>query len=506
MVSMKTRTERTLFFDFLPIDLGDIGGFKTRFLLYTVPGQVYYNATRKLVLRGVDAIIFVADSGRGKMDENVESLQNLNDNLKEYGLDINEIPYVIQYNKRDLPDVYSIEELEQALNPMGVPSYEGVATTGDGVFEAFRGIAKLLLAKLGKEIKLGSGKDSRKAPVAASPPQAKPIAPPATPDQAPAQSPAPGGTAPYRPTAPVVPDAAAAPPPAAVTPPAATPPPVEAPTMSDVAAELQSSLDEPAPEPVAAEPTPPPVMESEPVIEEPVSAPSGSSEDEWTDEHAAAEEAALAEAIKKRSAAKAPDDEDEIEDEEDVAIPDSGKKKGFWGRLFKRKKKYESVEEWEEHDGEAHEDEEPAAEPAYEAPPVPVAEPAIEPVYEATPDPVIETAPEPVLEPAAYEAPDPEPVASAPVAETPETPETQYTEVEVPGSLTENPETRLAEVEIPSSLGSEDLSPVIITRQIQVPISLNAEEIRRGAKLRLALEIEIIPSEGTGTGEGTKVA
>jgi hypothetical protein len=162
MVSMKTRTERTLFFDFLPLDLGDLGGFKTRFLLYTVPGQVFYNATRKLVLRGVDALIFVADSERGKMDENIDSLNNLKDNLKEYGLRLEDTPWVIQYNKRDLPEVYSIEELENALNPGRVPYFEATAMTGQGVFETFRGVSRIVLQKLSKEVKLGESRVIRR--------------------------------------------------------------------------------------------------------------------------------------------------------------------------------------------------------------------------------------------------------------------------------------------------------------------------------------------------------
>ncbi len=173
---MKTRTERTLFFDFLPVDLGEMGGFKTRFLLYTVPGQVYYNATRKLVLRGVDAIIFVADSARGKMDENLESLQNLQDNLREYGLDVEEIPLVLQYNKRDVEDPYTVEELEQALNPRGLPYFEAVATTGQGVFETFRGISRVLLQKLSKEVRLGETRvtDSKPTVRADAPAPARP--------------------------------------------------------------------------------------------------------------------------------------------------------------------------------------------------------------------------------------------------------------------------------------------------------------------------------------------
>ena len=129
MVSMKTQSDRTLFFDLLPLDLGEIMGFKTRFLLYTVPGQVFYNATRKLVLKGADAVVFVADSGLGKMDENRESLHNLEENLREQGLSTETLPWVIQYNKRDLPQVYSLEELQSALNPRRVPSFEAAAAT-----------------------------------------------------------------------------------------------------------------------------------------------------------------------------------------------------------------------------------------------------------------------------------------------------------------------------------------------------------------------------------------
>ncbi|MBU1699609.1 MAG: hypothetical protein KJ970_18710 [Candidatus Eisenbacteria bacterium] len=152
MVSVKTKTERTLFFDFLPVNLGELAGFKTRFLLYTVPGQVYYNATRKLVLKGVDAVVFVADSQRGKMDENVESLQNLKENLREQGLSIDDIPWSIQYNKRDLPNVMSIDEMQRVLNPTGVPWFEAVATTGEGVLDTFKAISRLLLRHLSEEI------------------------------------------------------------------------------------------------------------------------------------------------------------------------------------------------------------------------------------------------------------------------------------------------------------------------------------------------------------------
>src|SRR5262245_56497644 len=153
MVSMKTQSDRTLFFDLLPLDLGEIMGFKTRFLLYTVPGQVFYNATRKLVLKGADAIVFVADSQVGKMDENIESLQNLRQNLSDYNLRLEEIPWVLQYNKRDLPNVYSVEELNASLNPGGqVPVFEAVACNGTGVFETFRGISHLLMQKVTREL------------------------------------------------------------------------------------------------------------------------------------------------------------------------------------------------------------------------------------------------------------------------------------------------------------------------------------------------------------------
>ena len=122
LVSMKTRTDRTLFFDFLPLELGDINGYRTRFLLYTVPGQVYYNATRKLVLKGADAVVFVVDSSRAKLQENIESLRNLEDNLNEHGLSLDHIPWVIQYNKRDLEDAMPIPELHKELNLLGVPA------------------------------------------------------------------------------------------------------------------------------------------------------------------------------------------------------------------------------------------------------------------------------------------------------------------------------------------------------------------------------------------------
>ena len=149
LISLATETERTLFFDFLPVDLGTIRGFKTRFHLYTVPGQVYYNASRKLILKGVDGCVFVADSQVERLDANIESMHNLYENLAEYGYDLRQIPFVIQYNKRDLPSVSPVGELERHLNPDSVPSFEGVATTGLGVFDTLKAVAKLVIKSLG---------------------------------------------------------------------------------------------------------------------------------------------------------------------------------------------------------------------------------------------------------------------------------------------------------------------------------------------------------------------
>jgi signal recognition particle receptor subunit beta len=175
MVSMKTQSDRTLFFDLLPLDLGEVMGFKTRFLLYTVPGQVFYNATRKLVLKGADAIVFVADSERGKMDENKESLSNLRANLAEYKVNLDDLPWVLQYNKRDLPDVYTPEELNRELNPGNVPWVEAVATKGTGVLETFRLVSQMLLERVTKDLKRspstgGSREVPRPAPAAPAPP------------------------------------------------------------------------------------------------------------------------------------------------------------------------------------------------------------------------------------------------------------------------------------------------------------------------------------------------
>jgi signal recognition particle receptor subunit beta len=184
MVSMKTRQDRTLFFDFLPLELGEVHGFRTRFLLYTVPGQVFYNATRKLVLKGADAVVFVADSGLGKMDDNRESLGNLDENLREQGLSLDTLPFVLQYNKRDLPQVYSIEELDQALNPRGVPAFEAAAASGKGVYETLHAVSRLLFQRLVHDLRPNAARPGQAAAPAAAPPQAAPPPPVAAPVRA----------------------------------------------------------------------------------------------------------------------------------------------------------------------------------------------------------------------------------------------------------------------------------------------------------------------------------
>lgn len=153
LVSLATEADRTLFFDFLPIEISNIRGFKTRLHFYTVPGQVYYNSTRRAVLTGVDGLVFVADSQRDKMEENVESLANLEENLNYYGKSMKTMPLVIQYNKRDLPDVTPVSEMEQILNPDAYPYFEAVATTGEGVLQTLTKVTKMVL----KHIETGTG-------------------------------------------------------------------------------------------------------------------------------------------------------------------------------------------------------------------------------------------------------------------------------------------------------------------------------------------------------------
>jgi len=150
LISLATETERTLFFDFLPLALGDIKGFKVRFHLYTVPGQVFYAASRKLILKGVDGVVFVADSQIERMEANIESLEDLRINLAEQGYDLDKLPYTIQHNKRDLPNVAPVESMNKLLNPRNVPFFEGIAVTGPGVFETLKNVAKQVLVELKK--------------------------------------------------------------------------------------------------------------------------------------------------------------------------------------------------------------------------------------------------------------------------------------------------------------------------------------------------------------------
>src|SRR5499427_2537363 len=186
MVSLETETDRTLFFDLLPLDVGVIGGFKTRIQLYTVPGQVFYNTTRKLVLKGVDGIVFVADSQRAMKDANVESLANLKTNLGEIGIKLDEIPLVLQFNKRDLANILSVDEMEESLNAQRLhESYEACAVLGQGVFETLKAISRLTLRSLKKRM-LG---EEKPAPAASAAPAAAP--PPPPPPLAAAPAPAP---------------------------------------------------------------------------------------------------------------------------------------------------------------------------------------------------------------------------------------------------------------------------------------------------------------------------
>ncbi len=147
MIKLATETERTLFFDFLPFEAGTVRGFKARFQLYTVPGQVFYNATRKMVLRRLDGCVFVADSQFARMDSNIESMENLKENLLEQGTSLDRVPYVVQYNKRDMPGAVPVEEMRAVLNPDGVPDFEAIATKGVGVFETLKTISRMVLKK-----------------------------------------------------------------------------------------------------------------------------------------------------------------------------------------------------------------------------------------------------------------------------------------------------------------------------------------------------------------------
>jgi signal recognition particle receptor subunit beta len=148
MISLATEADRTLFFDFLPLDLGTIRGFTTRFHLYTVPGQVFYDASRKLILKGVDGVVFVADSQRERMEANIESIRNLEQNLEEHGFDLATVAYALQFNKRDLPNAMPPDEMYRMLNFKREPTFEGVATQGVGVFDTLKAVAKQILIEL----------------------------------------------------------------------------------------------------------------------------------------------------------------------------------------------------------------------------------------------------------------------------------------------------------------------------------------------------------------------
>ena len=151
LISLATELDRTLFFDFLPVDLGTIRGFKTRFHLYTVPGQVYYNASRKLILKGLDGLVFVADSQADRIDDNIDSLQNMYENLETHGMRVDEMPFVMQWNKRDLPNVSPVDELDAVLNTLNVPRFPGIATQGIGVFETLKEVSKMVLRALSQQ-------------------------------------------------------------------------------------------------------------------------------------------------------------------------------------------------------------------------------------------------------------------------------------------------------------------------------------------------------------------
>ena len=174
MVSLATETDRTLFFDFLPLDLGKIKGFSTKFQLYTVPGQVYYNATRKLVLRGVDGVVFVVDSAPEKLQENIESFKNLEENLSEYGYQRENIPIILQYNKRDLPNPMPIEKLNSLINKFQLPWSEAVAVQGKGVFESLKLMGKLVIDNLNKKYSRSTQPAAQPQPFAPPPPKPAP--------------------------------------------------------------------------------------------------------------------------------------------------------------------------------------------------------------------------------------------------------------------------------------------------------------------------------------------
>ncbi len=252
LTSIATEGDRTLFFDFLPLDLGTVAGMNTKFQLYTVPGQVYYNSTRKLVLQGADGVIFVADSQKKKMDENIESLENLTENLKEYNLKIDEIPLVLQWNKRDMPDALPVEELEAKLNKWGVPTFPAVAITGEGVFPTLKALSAMVLENLNKEYGVTSSTPAPAKPKAEQKPAPRPEPRPAEADK---PAPAPQPQAAARPLTPGRPQPAAAPAPKPAAA-AVAQKPAPAPAQRPAAAPAPRPAERPTPARPASAPTP----------------------------------------------------------------------------------------------------------------------------------------------------------------------------------------------------------------------------------------------------------
>jgi len=239
LTSIATEQDRTLFFDFMPLDLGQVAGMKTKLFLYTVPGQVYYDSTRKLVLQGADGVAFIADSDPNRMNDNLESFRNLERNLKDYGVDIKKLPVVIQYNKRDLPGALTVAELNAKMNAIGAPTFEAVAVKGEGVMQTLKGISKLVVDRLNEEyapVKASAGAAAAPAPAARPAAAPPPPRPPSAVAPAPAARPAPPPPPAARPAPPPPPAARPAPPPPAARPAPPAPRPV-APAPAPVAAE-----------------------------------------------------------------------------------------------------------------------------------------------------------------------------------------------------------------------------------------------------------------------------
>ena len=325
MVSLATETDRTLFFDLLPIDVGSIAGFSTRIQLYTVPGQVFYNTTRKLVLKGVDGVVFVADSQRPMLQANIESFQNLEENLAEMGLSLDNIPVVLQYNKRDLPAICSHEELDQALNRQGWPAIEASALNGDGVFETLKMISKATLLALKKRLTksrpegAGSGGKRPVPPVARPPvsPRAPQVRKPPTAAKAP-PAPTPSSRSSPMPEPTAAPEVKAAPEPVATVEAEAAPEPEAAP---EVAPEPTSPDTEMDLEPPALEAASPAVEAEEAPAESPAVEADDAAAAQSSLEDAGQASAPPEEATPPPSEETAPEDAAAKPVEPEVAIP-----------------------------------------------------------------------------------------------------------------------------------------------------------------------------------------